>query len=319
MVRPRSFCPGCEKMIVWYDNVPLLRLRPAPRAAAVTAASSFPGAILLWSSSTAIAFGLCFRRVRSHGTSGEIRFALSAILIALTASDLESRILPDEFTLGGTLAGLVFALFVPMDEYIVTFLIPMKYAPRWHWLGESAFAALVGSGAIWLVAILYEKFRHKEGMGLGDVKMIAMIGAFLGLRWSLLTLMLASLAGSIVGLIYLKATRKDAATYELPFGSFLGLSALAIVMWTQIIPALQGVQDPLNIQSRTVIAVAHTQCGARTLRAASTAPSTKPSRDSHGAGPKSYRAATVMERGPKSYRAATVMQRGPINPTEPRH
>jgi leader peptidase (prepilin peptidase)/N-methyltransferase len=105
-------------------------------------------------------------------------------------------------------------------------------------VAESAFAALVGSGAIWMVAFLYEKFRHREGMGLGDVKMIAMIGAFLGLRWSLLTLMLASLAGSVGGLIYLKLTRKDTSTYELPFGSFLGLSALALMMWTQVWPAL---------------------------------------------------------------------------------
>lgn len=238
VVRPRSFCPGCEKMIVWYDNVPLLSF-VLLRGRCRHCREFIPWRYPLVEFATAIAFALC---AAAYGLTGMgFKYAvLSAILITLTASDMESRILPDEFTLGGMVIGLVFALFVPMDEYIISFLIPAKYAPRWHWLGESAFGALVGGGAIWLIAVLYEKVRHREGMGLGDVKMIAMIGAFLGLRYSLLTLMLASLAGSVGGLIYLKATKQEASTYELPFGSFLGLSALVIVMWTQVWPALHG-------------------------------------------------------------------------------
>ena len=238
VVRPRSFCPGCEKRIVWYDNIPLLSyalLRGRCRYCRESIPRRYPAVEV----ATAIAFGLCFAAF-GLTAQGAKYAVLSAILIALTASDLESRILPDELTLGGMLLGLAFALFVPIEAYIVTFLIPTSYPPRWHWLAESAFAAIVGGGAIWLVAFVYEKVRHREGMGLGDVKMIAMIGAFLGLRWSLLTLMLASLAGSIGGLIYLKATRKEASTYELPFGSFLGLSALAIMMATQVWPALRG-------------------------------------------------------------------------------
>lgn len=238
VVQPRSFCPGCEKPIAWYDNIPLLsyallggRCRHCRER--------IPWRYPLVELSTAIAFALCFA---AFGWSGQgAKYAvLSAILIALVASDMESRILPDELTLGGTIAGLAFALFVPMEAYIVTYLMPASYAPRWHWLAESAFAAIVGSGAIWLVAFIYEKLRHKEGMGLGDVKMIAMIGAFLGLRWSLLTLMLASLAGAVGGLIYIKAARRDSATYELPFGSFLGATALVLMMWTQVWPALRG-------------------------------------------------------------------------------
>lgn len=238
VVRPRSFCPGCDKTIAWYDNIPVLSYALL-RGRCRYCRESIPWRYPLVELATAIAFGLCFAAF-GLTVQGAKYAVLSTILIALTASDLESRILPDELTLGGTLAGLAFALFIPIDAYILTFLIPSSYAPRWHWLAESAFAALVGSGAIWVVAFLYEKFRHREGMGLGDVKMIAMIGAFLGLRWSLLTLMLASLAGSIGGLIYLKVTRKEAATYELPFGSFLGLSALAIMMVTQVWPALRG-------------------------------------------------------------------------------
>ena len=98
-------------------------------------------------------------------------------------------------------------------------------------VGESALGAGVSSGAIWLVGAIYQKLRHREGLGFGDVKMIAMIGAFLGLNFALLTLIVASLAGAVVGLIYIFVTGKDASTYELPFGSFLGLAGLAAMFW----------------------------------------------------------------------------------------
>ena len=79
------------------------------------------------------------------------------------------------------------------------------------------------------------KIRHREGLGFGDVKMIAMIGAFVGLRLSLMTLILASIAGSVLGLAYIKLTHKEAATYELPFGSFLGATALIVALWSNVI------------------------------------------------------------------------------------
>ena len=131
--------------------------------------------------------------------------------------------------------GLAFAPFVPMERYFVAMLVPLSWGQRWQSFGESAFGAVAGSGSIWLVGWLYYKVRHREGLGLGDVKMIAMIGAFVGLRESLLTLILASVAGSVVGLAYIKLTKKDAATYELPFGSFLGATALLLALWTNVI------------------------------------------------------------------------------------
>jgi leader peptidase (prepilin peptidase)/N-methyltransferase len=238
VVHPRSFCPGCEKKIAWYDNIPLLSFFLLKRRCRYCH-ESIPWRYPLVELSTMIFFGLC---AAAFGWKPELaKWALySAILIELTASDLECRILPDEFTLGGTLVGLVCALFIEMPPFILTYLIPISYAARWRWLAESAFAAAFGGGAIWLLAVLYEKVRHREGMGLGDVKMIAMIGAFMGVQWVLLTLMLASLVGSISGLIYLKVTKQDAATYELPFGSFLGGTALAVMFGTQIWPKLIG-------------------------------------------------------------------------------
>ena len=238
VVRPRSFCPGCEKQIAWYDNIPLLSfilLKGRCRYCRESIPRRYPLVELF----TMIFFGLC---AAAFGLTPALAkwMLYSAILIELTASDLECRILPDEFTLGGIVIGLVCALFVEMPAAFASFMIPVGYAARWRWLAESAFAAVFSGGAIWLVAIFYEKIRHREGMGLGDVKMIAMIGAFLGIEFSLLTLMLASLLGSIGGLIYLKFTGRDTATYELPFGTFLGATALAVMFATQIWPKLIG-------------------------------------------------------------------------------
>src|SRR5580658_8872060 len=106
--------------------------------------------------------------------------------------------------------------------------------PRWISVGESAIGAIVSSGSIWLAGWFYEKVRHREGLGFGDVKMIFMIGAFLGLPGALLTLIAASLVGAVGGLAFIHFSGKDASTYELPFGSFLGAAGLAIAVYTEI-------------------------------------------------------------------------------------
>jgi leader peptidase (prepilin peptidase)/N-methyltransferase len=105
-------------------------------------------------------------------------------------------------------------------------------------VGEALIGATVSSGSIWLAGWLYEKVRHREGLGFGDVKMIFMIGAFLGLPGALLTLIAASLVGAIGGLLFIYFAKKDAATYELPFGSFLGVSALAVAVYSEIFARL---------------------------------------------------------------------------------
>ena len=88
---------------------------------------------------------------------------------------------------------------------------------------------------LWGGGWLYEKMRHKEGLGFGDVKLIAMVGAFLGLHSALFTLLAGSLAGSLVGIAYIKLTHQDASSYELPFGTFLGVAALAAGVWQGIL------------------------------------------------------------------------------------
>ncbi len=233
VVRPRSFCPGCEKTISWYDNIPVLSyvlLRGRCRHCGARIPPRYPIVEL----ATAAAFSLC---AAAMGLSlAALKYSLfSAILITLVASDLETWTLPDEFTIGGTALGLVLAAFVPMPPGWALILLPRAIPPLWISVGESALAAAFLGGMVWFLGWAFEKIRNREGMGLGDVKMLAMIGAFLGLQGALLTLISSTLLGSVVGLTYAAVTRKNWRTLELPFGSFLGCAALAVAMIGQVV------------------------------------------------------------------------------------
>ncbi|MCX6624827.1 MAG: prepilin peptidase [Acidobacteria bacterium] len=228
VVQPRSFCPACEKPVAWYDNIPLLSfmlLRGRCRQCRERIGWRYPVVELL----TAVCF---FLAIRHYGlTAAGFKFsAFAAMLIGLTFSDFEERILPDEFTLGGAVLGLAFAYLSPIPPGLTFFLLPMGTDPRWFSMGESLIGGLICGGTIWLVGAAYQKIRHREGLGFGDVKMIAMIGAFLGLHGALLTLIVGSVLGAVLGLLFIVLARKDAASYELPFGSFLGIAALVVTL-----------------------------------------------------------------------------------------
>jgi leader peptidase (prepilin peptidase)/N-methyltransferase len=229
VVKPRSFCPECDRGIAWYDNVPVLSyalLRGRCRQCHARIPFRYPLVEIL----TAVSFFVSVRLLGMNGVA--IKYCMfSAITIALIFSDIEERILPDEFTIGGTLAGLVIAFAMPSESGIWRYLLSSVHNARVLSTIEAGFAALFSSGALWLVGFTYQKMRHREGLGLGDVKMVAMIGAFLGLRGVLLTLIIGSLLGAVVGLCYIFFTGKDASTYELPFGAFLGVAALAVAFW----------------------------------------------------------------------------------------
>ena len=98
-------------------------------------------------------------------------------------------------------------------------------------LCEALLGAGVSSLVMWLLRIAYEKLRHREGLGLGDVKMVAMIGAFMGLQGVLFTIMLGSVMGTVIGLAAILFARKKASTFELPYGSFLGIAGLIVAFW----------------------------------------------------------------------------------------
>jgi leader peptidase (prepilin peptidase) / N-methyltransferase len=224
VVHPRSRCPECERQIAWYDNVPVasyVLLGGRCRGCAARIHWRYPAVELL----TAISF-VWF--AHQYGLTPEAAkyCVLAAILIALAFTDADTRILPDELTIGGTLAGVVFAAFVPVANPIW----PWRISPRLDSVMESLAGALICSGAIWLAGWLFEKLRHKEGLGFGDVKMLAMAGAFLGVQGALLTVILGSILGSVAGLLYIKLTGKDAGTYQLPFGTFLAIAAFVVAM-----------------------------------------------------------------------------------------
>ena len=144
----------------------------------------------------------------------------SAIVIALIVTDFLDRILPDELTLGGSLIGFAFAPFVNSEPGILALIVGKPLSLPLLRLADAALAAAVCAGMIWAVGWVYQKLRHREGMGFGDVKMLAMIGAFLGLRGALPAMIFASIAGAVLGLGFIVIRKKD-FTYELPFGSFL--------------------------------------------------------------------------------------------------
>ena len=149
----------------------------------------------------------------------------AAIQVALIFTDLEERILPDEFTVGGLVVGLGFSAVVWLPGFLMLILFP-DASPRRISIYESAFAAFFVGGLLYSLGVIYGHLRKMEVLGLGDVKMMAMIGAFLGLQRTLFTLVAASIAGSVVGLLYILIARKDWREYPLPFGTFIGVAAL---------------------------------------------------------------------------------------------
>ena len=237
VVRPRSYCPACERPIAWYDNIPLLsfvvlggRCRHCKAAISVR----YPVVELL----TGLLFFASW--LVGGATLPAVKLCLlSALLVGLSFADLEARILPDEFTYGGLAAGLIFAWFVPLhDDIAQVLLLIFGVHANEHWtsLAESVLGAAAPPLFLWLGGWIYFKLRHREGLGLGDVKLVAMVGAFLGLHGALLTLIAGSLAGSLIGYAYIRLTHNDPATYELPFGTFLGLAAIAVALWIAAVP-----------------------------------------------------------------------------------
>ncbi len=229
----RSFCPGCEQTIPWYDNIPLVSfalLGGKSRCCKESIPLRYPFVEL----ATAVAFG--FSVWMFGWTPKALKMCLfSAIMIDLIATDFEERILPDEFTLGGTVLGLVLSWFIFLEIDVASllfYLVGMEDpSEQVYSLTESALGAAIGSGLLWLVAWTFEKIRKKEGMGMGDIKMMALIGAFLGLRPALFSFFLASVVGSVLGILFIWLAKKEAGTYELPFGSFLGAAALFMAFW----------------------------------------------------------------------------------------
>jgi len=205
LVRPASRCAACLRPLAWYENVPVvswLVLGGRCRTCRAPVSKVYPLVELATAAvfaGAAAVYGLTWLLL--------VRLLFAAALIVLFVIDLRYRILPDAITLPGIAVGFAASWFLP---------------PGWL---SSLIGACTGGGVLLAIAEAYSRVRGHEGLGMGDVKMLAMIGAFLGWRLAMLTLVVASFTGSIVG-VALIASGRGSMQAALPFGTFLALGAI---------------------------------------------------------------------------------------------
>jgi len=257
VVTPRSACPHCGDLIPLYHNVPILSwliLRGKCRACKQPISPRYLVIELLT--------GLLFLGCYTHFglTLAALKCAvLGYLLLGLVFTDAETKLLPDALTLPGLALGILFSLVVPVNDLASRIMVglvspAMRSEISWRlWsLSDSLLGAAVGASFLYGAAAIYLRTRGVEGMGFGDVKLMAMIGAFLGTKLTVLTIFAASLAGSLFGLstvlaVWIRRIRRNRARgsspiearrrawqsarlalrhYEMPFGVFLGAMAL---------------------------------------------------------------------------------------------
>ncbi|MGA8311185.1 MAG: prepilin peptidase [Terriglobales bacterium] len=258
VVFPRSSCPGCHNLIRAYDNVPVLSwliLRGRCRHCKTHISPRYMIVEIL----TGAIFLACYTH---FGASlATLKYcALGFLLLGLIFTDAETQLLPDKMTLPGLALGLLFSLVVPVNDLASQLLpglvsLPVSSDVSWHLLSlvDAVLGAIVGASFIYGAGAIYLRARGVEGMGFGDVKLMAMIGAFLGVKLTIFTLFTASIAGSLFGVstvlaVWIKRTRRrmtrnhepaqtarrraweSAAIalrrHQMPFGVFLGSMAM---------------------------------------------------------------------------------------------
>jgi leader peptidase (prepilin peptidase) / N-methyltransferase len=232
IVMPASACPKCGASIRPYDNIPVVSwilLRGKCRACKAKISGMYPLVELL----TAVLFFGCYW---AFGLTAEaLKWAIfSALMIVLVFTDLRERILPDVVNYAGFALGLALSFATKSMDGTAMWVANRIFdfpppAPVISFV-DALLGAALGSGLLWLVSEAYFRLRGREGMGMGDVKMMLLVGAFLGAKRTLLTIFAGSLLGSILGLAFMAAHRKD-SNYELPFGTFLGMAALLVVFF----------------------------------------------------------------------------------------
>lgn len=204
---PASHCPRCNQALRWYHNLPVISWL------ALGGRCAFCAAPIHWRYPLVELLNAGLWVLHAMLLPWEpllfVRMAFASALLVLFFTDLDCRILPNEITLGGVVAGLIASAFV----------VPPG-------LQSAVIGVMLGGGVLWATGAAYERIRGVEGMGMGDVKMLAMIGAVLGWPLMLLTLVWSSIVGGLLGAVLL-AFKADARTTALPFGSFLAPAALA--------------------------------------------------------------------------------------------
>lgn len=210
VVHPRSRCPGCQAAIAWYDNIPVISwliLRGRCRGCKTSISKRYPLVELL----TGVLFAaVTFKYGVSWTTLEYLIFVWSLVVVSFI--DIDLMILPDVFTLSGIVIGLIGAALNPEREFM-----------------PSLMGVLMGGGFLWLVAYLYLLVRKEEGMGGGDIKLLAWMGAVLGWTAVPFVVLASSLLGSAVGLVL--AFRREAGLRSvIPFGPYLALAAILYIL-----------------------------------------------------------------------------------------
>ncbi|HZM88484.1 MAG TPA: prepilin peptidase [Blastocatellia bacterium] len=232
IVFPGSRCPACDAEISWYDNIPVisyaLLLRGRCRNCRTSISAIYPAVELL----VACLYLALFIVHKDQVVGGSwlpliADLVFVSLIVPLVFIDLRYKLLPNAITYPGLIVLIVLRALAP-DPWILAHTpkpFGLAAAPVWAVsLFGSLLGALVGGGSLWLVREAYYRLRHVEGMGLGDVKMMLMVGAFLGWQLTLLTIFVGSLLGSLVGVLLI--LRGGSMKMQIPFGVFLGPAAI---------------------------------------------------------------------------------------------
>ena len=265
VVVPGSACPNCEKPIAFYDNIPVLSwliLRGKCRNCSARITPRY----LLVELIIGILFVICYAHFGL--TLAMLKCCvLGFLLVGLIFTDAETHLLPDKLTLPGLGLGLILSLLVPVNDLVSRMLpgvfdIPVSSEVSWRLfsLMDAVLGAAIGASFLYGVGAVYLRWRGVEGMGFGDVKLMAMMGSFLGLRLTILTMAAASIAGSFFGLwtvfaVWIKRTQRRKSVFhetgatarrnawasalialrrhQMPFGVFLGSMGLVAFFFGQ--------------------------------------------------------------------------------------
>lgn len=219
IVKPRSRCPKCENAIAWYDNLPIISfiiLRAKCRHCGEPISFQYPIIELL----TAALFVLVMHNF-TNIPAIVIYMVFTSALVVITFIDLEHYIIPDEISLPGVVIGLLLSLLpdtVTGGQLVTSSVV------------DSLIGCVVGGGLLYLTALFSLVAFKKEGMGGGDIKLLAMVGAFLGWKMALMTIVVGSVFGAFVGVALILLRLKVRGDY-IPFGPYLALGAFLAMMW----------------------------------------------------------------------------------------
>lgn len=252
IVFPNSRCPACAKAISPFDNIPVISyliLRGRCRHCKAHISMRYPAVELL----TAVLYTIVFL---SHvylrgGLTLMLPFDLVFVtgLVALVFIDAEHYLLPNVITYPGIIFAVLARLIIPylvgpqaFDDLNGLLNGPCAGWPLWAAsLAGAVLGALAGGGSLWLMGWLWEKLRGVEAMGLGDVKMMFAVGAYLGWRLTIVTIFLAVLSGSLAGIFLMLRRREKNMQMLLPFGIFLGTGAIiALLVGARIVAWYAG-------------------------------------------------------------------------------